>query len=747
MITKNAEKVLERRYLWKNDNGEIIETPDQLFRRVAKHVASGYQENTVLPELFRKNELEELFYTSMINGHWLPNTPCLMNAGKQDGQLSACFVLPVEDSMEGIFDAIKWAAIIHKTGGGTGFSFSRLRPKNSPVKSTHGIASGPVSFMKVFNAATEAVKQGGSRRGANMGILRVDHPDILEFIDCKQDLTQVTNFNISVALTDEFMEATRTEEDYYLYDPKFLPEKKVIVGTLSSKLVLDRIIYNAWKTGEPGCIFIDRINEMNPGKSHETIEATNPCGEIPLPPFDVCNLLSINLGTHVDGETFNWHILEHNARIATIFLDSMINVNHFPIPQIQEQVLKSRRLGLGVMGFADALIKLGIPYDSNLALEFAQDVMSTIKKVGDETSRELGRAFGHVYDLKRRNTTITMIAPTGTISIIAGCSSGIEPIYSIAFTRNVMEGTRMTEVNPEFERVAKGRGFYSKELMEKIANSNSIQSMQEIPEDVREIFKTAADISPEAHVKMQAVFQKYCDSAVSKTINLPENASAEDVRSAYLLAYQLGCKGVTVYRDGSRPGQVLSTGATPESARNTEQVGAFGHIVNTGTFIADPERIVKIIVKSTTLPRPDRLYGYTEKIKTGYGNLYVTINSLNNKPFEVFASIGKSGFSMMADAEAICRLISLGLRNNIPMSEITEQLQGIGGSQAITGKNGTIYSIADAISKILKSYNGHEGIIKNTDFDISKEKCPDCDNDLVYGEGCVKCPDCGYSRC
>lgn len=728
-LTENAIKVLEKRYLIRDEEGKVVETPDELFRRVAKAISCADKKD---------DKLEEMFYEAMSSCTFMPNTPCLMNAGRPNQMLSACFVIPVEDNMEGIFDAIKWAAIIHKRGGGTGFSFSKLRARNSIVQSTHGIASGPVSFMKVFNAATEAVKQGGSRRGANMGILRVDHPDVLEFIDCKQDITQVTNFNISVGVTDEFMLALKDNTTYNIYD-----HNKNVVGRLSAKEVFDKMVINAWKTGEPGVVFLDEMNRRNPGKAHEEIEATNPCGEIPLPPFDVCNLLSINMGKLVvkkDGKmVIDAEKLQYYVELAIIFLDNIVTVNEYPIPQIREQALKSRRIGLGIMGWADALIKLGIKYDSDEAIRAAESVMSAIYMIADVTSGRLGATKGQAYgDLGRRNTTLTMIAPTGTISIIAGCSSGIEPLYAVAYTRNVMEGTRLTEVNPMFEEIAKARGFYSKDLMERIAECNSLKDFTEIPGDVKALFRTATDVSPEWHVRMQAVFQKYCDSAVSKTINLPYEATPEDVDKAYRLAHELKCKGITVYRDGSRPGQVLSTGSTPTEARNTEQVGAFGKI-------ATDKEVEKPVVKPKRKGRPGRLDGFTEKIQTGYGNLYVTVNEEEGAPVEVFTQIGKSGLSILAHTEAIGRMISLALRSGAPVTDVISQLQGIGGSQPFLSKEGLIASIPDAIAKVLqKEYPMDPSKKKHVDF---LPNCSNCNTEMIPSGGCFYCGTCGNSKC
>jgi len=746
-LTENAIKVLERRYLKKNHLGGVAEKPAELFRRVANAIAQPDLEYGATGEECQTTA--DRFYNAMINMEFMPNSPTLMNAGRSLGQLSACFVLPVGDSMEEIFETIKHAALIHKSGGGTGFAFSRLRPRNSVVASTSGVASGPVSFMRVFNAATEAVKQGGTRRGANMGILRIDHPDILEFISCKDDTSQITNFNISVAITNEFMRAAEDGKPYMLYDPRSgRPyEKDGIVQTLEARDVFNQIIDHAWKTGEPGIVFIDLINDLNPTKAIEKIEATNPCGEQPLPAYDSCNLASINLGRFVHNPLpddfhprknfavgIDWNRLADTVRMSVHFLDNVIDANKYPIPEIAAQTKSNRRIGLGVMGWADMLVQLGIPYGSEESLELGGQVMERINTEARMHSSELAKTRGKFPNwdgsifaaegVAMRNATVTTIAPTGTISIIAGCSSGIEPYFAISFVRNVMEGTRLIDVNPYFEKVAKDRGFGSAELMEKIAETNSIKDFDEIPEDVRSVFLTAADISPEQHIRMQAAFQKHGDSAVSKTINLPHEATREDVQTVYWLAYRLGCKGVTIYRDGSRPNQVLST-------RKTTEI----------TLKPEPKWGAPVVEE-----RPDSLTGITEKIKTGYGNLYVTINMKDGRLFELFATIGKSGYSTMADTEAICRLISLALRSGVSVDHVITQLQGIGGANPIFGRGEVISSIPDAIAKVLKKYFGN-GMKKEVKRDIFTVQCPDCGGRLEHKEGCVLCPACGFSRC
>ncbi len=753
VLTENAIKVLERRYLAKDGKGKIIETPEGLFRRVARAISAPDQTFGATPDEVK--ETEDKFYEMMANLEFMPNSPTLMNAGRPLGQLSACFVLPVDDSMESIFTAVKNTALIHKSGGGTGFAFSRLRPKNSVVASTSGVASGPISFMKVINAATEAVKQGGTRRGANMGILRVDHPDIMNFITCKDDLKELTNFNISVAITDAFMEAVEKNSYFDLIDPRteqpYVKDGQVM--RLQAREVFDEIVEHAHATGEPGVMFIDRMNKDNPVKRIGLYESTNPCGEQPLLPYESCNLGSINLSRMlkavVDPDTksmyryeIDWEKLDETVESCVHFLDNVIEANRYPLAEIDANTKSNRKIGLGIMGWADMLILLGIRYDSQAAYDLADNVMGRIKDVGHAASQELARVRGHFPLWERseyyrdgngprmRNSTVTTIAPTGTISIISGCSSGIEPLFAVSYIRNVMDKTKLVEVNPHFERIAKERGFYSAELMERIAEVGSIQEFKEIPEDVKDIFRTSHDVAPGSHVKMQAVWQRHTDNAVSKTINLTHEASAEEVRQAYLLAYELNCKGVTVYRDGCRADQVLSTGNSASAEKTLADDSS------------RQDRPAQLKIKD----RPEELDGITVKIRTGYGNLYVTVNTLDDRPFEVFAQIGKSGYSTMADTEAICRLVSLGLRSGIPVTKIVEQLKGIGGSSPVFNNGGLISSIPDAIAIVLHKYFGDGEKIRR-DRDLNIEFCPDCGSRIEHESGCIVCRSCGYSKC
>lgn len=740
-LTPNSLKVLEKRYLKKNEEGKVVETPEELFRRVARHVAKadmfyGATEGEI-------TKTEEEFYELMTSFCFLPNSPTLMNAGRRLGQLSACFVLPVDDSMESIFDAVKNAAIIHKSGGGTGFSFSRLRPSGDVVGSTKGVSSGPVSFMTVFDAATEAVKQGGTRRGANMGMLRVDHPDIIDFIKCKDENTKFNNFNISVGLTSEFMKALKEDREYDLINPR----TGKAVKRLRAKEVFDLIVNHAWKNGEPGIVFLDRLNAANPTPAQGEIESTNPCGEQPLLPYESCNLGSINLAKMVKeiGGRFevDWERLKDTTWKAVHFLDNVIDVNRYPLPRIEEMTKSNRKIGLGIMGWADMLIQLRIPYNSGEAQELAERVMGFIQTEGRKASIRLAEERGvfpnykgSIYDgrFPVRNATVTTIAPTGTLSIIAGCSSGIEPLFAITFVRNVMEGTKLIEVNPYFEKVAKERGFWSRELMERIASSGSIRDFEEIPEEIREVFLTAHDITPEDHIRMQASFQKYVDNAVSKTVNFPHDATPDDVRKVYLLAYELGCKGVTVYRDGSREEQVLSTGKT--KALRTD------HGVNETNLTG------KIVPRK----RPDVIKGSTRLIKTGCGNIYVTINEdEKGHLFELFTSMGKAGGCAASQAEAIGRLVSLAFRSNIDPAEVVKQLKGISCHQPTWSNGGKILSCSDAIAKAIEKYNqkaemggnGH----KDSGFVMLIGACPECGGSVEHEGGCVVCHNCGFTKC
>ena len=560
-LTVNALEVLRKRYLLRDEEGNIRETPAQTFMRVAKAIAKVDGKYGGNPK-----ESEKIFYEMIARSEFLPNSPTLFNTATELGQLSACFVLPVEDSLESIFTAVKNMALIEKSGGGVGFDFSKLRPKGDIVKSTKGVASGPVSFMRVFDSATEVIKAGGKRRGAMMGVLRADHSDVIEFITSKQEPGVLSNFNISVAVTDDFMKTLEEDGEYWLINPR----NKEKVRKLKVVDVWNLMAKSAWESGDPGVIFLDEINRRNPIPEIGRIETTNPCAEQPLLPYESCNLGSVNLSRMVENGKTNWNKLRETVRNAVHFLDNVIDANRFPLKETEEMTKANRKIGLGVMGFADMLIKLGIPYDSEEALKLAEKLMQFVTEEARKKSVELGEERGSFPNFDKsvwknkyhgvRNATITTIAPTGSISIIAGCSSGIEPLFAISFMRNVLDGSRLFEINPLFEMTAKERGFYSAELLEEIARTGSVQGIEGVPEDAKRVFVTALDIQPEWHVRMQAAFQKYTDNAVSKTVNLPQDATVEDVEKVFWLAYKLRCKGITVYRYGSKPEQVLNIG-------------------------------------------------------------------------------------------------------------------------------------------------------------------------------------------
>jgi ribonucleoside-diphosphate reductase alpha chain len=829
-LSRNARTVLEKRYLLKNERGEPVERPEDLFWRVSTVVAEadrsyGASDNAVVA-------LADEFFRLMTERRFEPNSPTLMNAGRPLGQLSACFVLPVEDALSngtnGIYDTLAHMALIHQSGGGTGFSFSRLRPKGAMVRSTTGVASGPVSFMKLYDASTDAVKQGGTRRGANMGILRVDHPDILDFITCKEDLTQVTNFNISVAVTRTFMDAVRTGGNYDLIDP----HTGQSAGKRDARAVWDRMIQGAWRTGEPGVFFIDEANRYNPVPHLGQYEATNPCGEQPLLAYDVCNLGSINVGYYVRDGLMDWDAFRRDIHLSTHFLDNIIDVNKFPLDQIADLSRRIRRVGLGVMGFADALVRLGIAYDSAEGVEWGRRVMEFVDVEAKRESERLANERGPFPEWERsiwgpdataardefgrrirpmqklRNCNVTTVAPTGTISIIAGCSSGLEPLFAVAFMRN-QAGVMMPDVNEDFVAVAKKEGWYSDALMERIAREGHID-FAEVPERWRRVFVTANQIAPEWHIRMQAAFQRHTDSAISKTTNFAHTASVEDVRKIYELAYELDCKGVTVYRDGSRDNQVLSTGATEKAKAERDKGGAAAvaggpelqrQVADLkGTLAekdAEVDRLKKRLyeVEAENLQRrqkrsrPDVLRGTTYRVETPLGTMFVNITEDDKgQPFEVFITLGKAGGSAMADAEAVGRLISLALRSGIPLAEIHKQLRGISSDRAVGLGPNKVLSVPDAIGIALERWwRDKQGVQqellepptpapRTTPPAAPREEvaarttptegeatqylfdgydsgqafmgtCPDCGSQLEYAEGCVKCHVCGFSEC
>ncbi|MEA5001187.1 MAG: vitamin B12-dependent ribonucleotide reductase [Endomicrobiaceae bacterium] len=751
-LSQNAKTVLAKRYFKKDSEGNPIEDENELFWRVAENIA---QADKIYDKDANLDNITEEFYTMMAKLDFLPNSPTLMNAGRPLQQLSACFVLPVEDSMESIFETLKHTALIHKSGGGTGFSFSRLRPSNDSVKSTNGVSSGPVSFMQVFNAATEAIKQGGTRRGANMGMLRIDHPDIMKFITCKDKGESLNNFNISVAITKEFMSAVEDNEDYNLYNPR----NKEIVGKLNAREVFNKIVDQAWKNGEPGIVFIDRMNDANPTIELGEIESTNPCGEQPLLPYESCNLGSINLAHFVKDEEVDWNKLEKIVKLGVHFLDNVIDMNNYPITKIGEITRSNRKIGLGIMGWADMLVQMGIPYNSPEAIILAEKVMSFIETKSHQASEEIALHRGAFPNFKNsmykkgnpiRNATTTTIAPTGTIGIISDASGGIEPIFALVYKRaNCLDKHEMFVINPYFEKIAKDLGFYSQELMDKIAEQGTIKHMKEIPEKIRRVFVTAHDISPEDHIRMQGAFQKYTDNAVSKTVNFGHDATKEDVSKAYMLSYKLGCKGVTVYRDGSRDEQVLNL-ANSNSKTNCQEIPS---------------------VEKKPRQRPKKVTGSTLLMHTGCGKMYVTVNEDSEGAFEVFTQLGKSGGCTATQSEAISRLISLALRSRVEQKKIIEQLKGIRCPSPTLTEGGAILSCPDAIAKALESYSSEKenpGLFseeetasedkKTSEPKVYKSKasgnsigscpqCPECGEMLEFAEGCVVCRSCGYSKC
>ena len=803
-LNANALTVLERRYLVKDDHGKPVERPQDLFWRVARTIAApdrtyGASDRAV-------ESLAEMFFELMATRVWMPNSPTLMNAGRPLGQLSACFVLPVEDALSngrsGIYDTLRAMALVHQSGGGTGFSFSRLRPKNDVVRSTMGVASGPVSFMKLYDASTDVVKQGGTRRGANMGILRVDHPDILDFIHCKDDLTQVTNFNISVAVTDAFMVALDAGKPYDLIHPR----TGKVVGQLDARDVFKQIVHGAWKTGEPGVFYIDRANHYNPVPHLGSYEATNPCGEQPLLPYDVCNLGSINVGLFAKDGDVDWEGLRTAVHLCTHFLDNVIDANKYPLEEIDDLAKRIRRIGLGIMGWADLLVRLGIPYNSEAGVALGRKLMQFLDEESKVASEKLAGQRGTFAEWERsiwgpdatcarnaggerirplrrlRNCNLTTVAPTGTISIIAGCSSGIEPLFAVAFMRN-QAGVLMPDVNEDFVAIAKREGWYSEDLMKQIAEAGHIH-FDAVPKQWQRVFVTAHDVTPEWHIQMQAAFQDFTDSAISKTCNFANDATEEDVEQIYRYAYQLGCKGVTVYRDGARENQVLSTGSTAKKvveAGKDALAEALGRIAELDTELhLTKERLHDVeaenLQRRAKRSRPDLLKGSTRRIESPLGTMYVTITEDDRgQPFEVFMSLGKAGGALMAYVEAIGRLISLALRSGVPLPEIYRQLRGISSDRAVGLGPNKVMSVPDAIGIAIEKWmQDKQGVQQDllapapaapspvvpsaaasTALLFSGRSpeqdfigaCPDCGSQLAFIEGCAKCHVCGFSEC
>ncbi|HEY5672491.1 MAG TPA: vitamin B12-dependent ribonucleotide reductase [Malonomonas sp.] len=729
-LSKNAMTVLTKRYLKRDQNGNALETPVDMFRRVAQTIDAAE------PKVKgKKTSYEDSYFQMMTELDFLPNSPTLMNAGRELGQLSACFVLPIDDSMESIFEAIKNTALIHKSGGGTGFSFTRIRPANDEVQSTSGVSSGPLSFMKVFDAATETIKQGGTRRGANMGILRVDHPDIMDFIMAKRDQTVLTNFNISVGMTEAFMEAVEKGEDYEIINPR----TGKVARKLNASKVFNQIVDMAWSNGEPGIIFLDRLNRDNPTPHIGEIESTNPCGEQPLLPYESCNLGSLNLTNMIKDGAVDWKKLEKTVNLSIRFLDNVIEANKYPLKAIDEMTRANRKIGLGVMGWADMLILLGIPYNSKEAIVLGEKVMQFINEKSHAMSRQLAAergAFpnykGSTYDKPGaepiRNATCTTIAPTGTISIIANSSSGVEPLFAVSYVRQVLDNNKLIEVHPIFEKIAKERGFYSKELMQEIAEKGTVQGITAIPEDVRRIFVTSHDITPEDHVMMQAAFQRHTDNAVSKTVNFCNTATREDVSNVYRLSYQQGCKGVTIYRDGSRDMQVLSVGTKEDTAKKEDNV---------------PMESKKA---SRKRERPRALKGSTYQMETGCGPLYITVNEDENGLFELFTTMGKAGGCAASQCEAIGRLVSLAWRSGVQARQAVKQMIGITCHKPAGFGANRITSCADAVAKAIELHmlNEEDSPIRHVN---AGGACPECGGPVEHEGGCCVCHSCGYSEC
>ena len=777
-LSENAKVVIERRVARRDAQGEALETPDQVFRRVASNLAQA--ESRFGGGEGDRGAAEESFYRLMASLDFLPNSPTLVNAGRELQQLSACFVLPVTDSIDGIFEAIKNTAIIHKSGGGTGFAFSRLRPANDRVKSTMGVASGPVSFMRVFDSATEAIKQGGTRRGANMGILRVDHPDVDEFIAMKADMTTLQNFNISVAVTEPFMRAVEAGTDFDIINP----QDGAVVGKRDARQVWETMFANAWKNGDPGVIFIDRINDgrANPVPKRGPVESTNPCGEQPLYPYDSCNLGSINLGHFTKGEagskTVDFERLGTVVRRTVHMLDNVIEMNHYPIPEIAETSHAIRRIGLGVMGWADMLIDLRVAYGSEDALRLAREVMQHIQSEADAASQQLALVRGNFPDWAdsmygpggtegprpMRNSTRTTIAPTGTLSIIANCSGGIEPVFSLAFIRShyldkddPTKRTELAEVNEQFEAVAKAEGFYSDELIRFLAEGGHLAERGEVPQWVKDAFVTAHDISPDWHVRMQAAFQEYTDNAVSKTINFPNTATVDDVRTAYELAYRTGCKGITIYRDGSRDLQVLKHA---DKSDGEKAIAAAQAIVTSGM---GPFR----------RKLPEERQAITHKFRVGEQEGYMTVGLFEDgTPGEVFINVNKQGSTVSGLMDTVAMMTSYSLQYGVPLSVLAAKLKNTRFEPSGTTNNRQIpiaTSIVDYVfrwlelkfdgshsatqptlipaSQVVDDTNASVNASKHSDAVASGVGCPECGAVLYYAEGCLICHNCFYNKC
>ncbi|MEE8158195.1 MAG: adenosylcobalamin-dependent ribonucleoside-diphosphate reductase [Dehalococcoidia bacterium] len=748
-LTENADIVLKTRYLLGD------ETPEDLFWRVARAIAEPEDPSTSSGR--GRDYWAQEFFDLMASCQFMPNSPTLFNAGTGQGTLSACFVIPVEDTMGSIMKAATTSAMIQKFGGGIGYAFSKLRSRGSHISTTHGKACGAVAVLKMFSALSDMITQGGKRHGANMGILHVSHPEIMDFIRLKDGNKEAQNFNVSVAITDDFMEAVERDQAWNLIDPT----SKETTDTIPARQIWNEIIDSAWRTGDPGLYFIDEANRHNPTPHLGNLDSTNPCGEVPLLGFEACNLGSLNLAKFVNDGSFDYDGLADVTRKTTRFLDNVVTVNSFPIQEVKDAVDKTRKIGLGIMGWHDALVKLSIPYDSPQALDLADEVMGLINRVARETSVELAQERGAYPGCREevpiRNATRTCIAPTGSISVIAGASSGIEPIFAVAFVKNVLDGKQLREVNSYFVDMAKERGFYNEGLMDEVARTGSVQGIDAVPDDVKALFKTSLEIDYQTHVKMQAVYQKHTDLAVSKTINMANSATKEDVEQAYRMAYQSRCNGITIYRDGSKPTQVLEVPMRKaEGAR--EEPAAMG---------------------LTPRVRPHEMKGVTERIRTGHGNMFVTINfDEDERPFEVFSTLGKAGGCESASLEAISRLASMALRSGVDPLAIVEQLRGITCVPA-WDQGVLVGSPVDAVALALERHipgstrgqkrqafaaqlklktaaytepeptttNGNGNGASASHSHGAGVRCPDCNTELVFQEGCLACLSCGWNRC
>ena len=768
-VSDNAKVVLEKRYYLKDSSGNTVEHSwSDVCRRVARAIAEAETLYDAGADVAR---WEEEFYRIMADLEFVPNSPTLMNAGTGAGTLSACFVIGLEDSMEGIMETAKETALVQKFGGGTGFALSKIRPKGAHISTTHGRACGPVAVLRHLSSVSTLVTQGGKRDGANMAVMDVHHPDIMDFITCKTHEGQIHNFNISVGASEEFMQAAARGEEFELRDPA----TGEVVGRLNAAEVFQHMIEGAWRNGEPGAIFLDRVNEDNPTPNIGRMTSTNPCGEQPLLPYESCNLGSINLSRFVievgRQPTLDWDHLGRVSRVAARFLDNVIDANRYSVPEIERMTKLTRKTGLGVMGFADMLVNMAIPYNSQEGLDLGRAIMRFVRDEADAASEELAHERGvfpaypgsshQKQGRLMRNACRLTVAPTGTISMIAGCSSGIEPLFSLCYRKhNILEGESLLYIDSNFERMAVEDNFYGDELMEYLANGGSIQDRDDVPEWIKEVFVTSADISPQDHVRMQAAFQESVDAGISKTINFPNSATREDVRTAYLMAWELGCKGITVYRSGSREAEVLTSGASGSAAFDAP--AAAGSEETPRGVLAVP------------MARPAQVQGVTDRVRTGHGNMYVTINSRDGQPFEVFSNLGKAGGCDSAQIEAITRLVSLALRSGIDPSHVVDQLQGI--TCCPQWDDGVLVrSAPDAVAHVLSRHavpaddrpaaltQGYANAEVAAPFAVQqglflkaeangngangKTNCPDCSGFLVHQEGCVSCPSCGYERC